>query len=82
MIYPVFNSKEFDFCRCDIYSIVNSLGNDFLISIYMRDQSSYFILDTSIYNDKNSVLTYEEILKNIVESIVMRSQCVRIFFVN
>ena len=82
MIFPVFNSKEFDFYRCDIYSMVNSLGNNFLTSIYIRDQSGYFILDTSIYNDKNSVLTYKEILKNIVESIVMRIQCVRIFFVN
>ena len=82
MIYPAFNGKEFDFYRCDIYGIVNNLGNDFLTSLYIKDQSGYFILNSSNYNDKNSILTYKEILKNIIKSIIMKSQYIRIFFVN
>ena len=82
MIYPVFNGKEFDFYKCDIHGVVNNLGNDFPTSIYIRDQSGFFILNSNNYNDKNSILIYEGILKNIIKSIVMRSQYVRIFFVN
>ena len=47
----------------------------------MRDQGGYFILDTSVCNNKHGVLIYERILKDIVESITMRGQCARILLV-
>jgi len=69
MIYPTSDGEEFGFHKCYLYGMVNRFGNDFLFPIYIRDQGSYFILNTSICNDKHSVLIYERILKDIIESV-------------
>jgi len=80
MIYSVFDGKEFSFYHCYVYDMMNRFENDFLspISIYMRDWGDYIILDTSIYNDEYGILIYEQILKDIIESVIIRSQCIMI----
>ena len=55
--------------------MMNRFVNDFLSPIYMRDWGDYIILDTSIYNDEYGILIYEQ---DIVESVIIRSQCIMI----
>ena len=78
IIYSVFDGKEFSFYHCYVYGMMNRFVNDFLSPIYMRDWGDYIILDTSIYNDEYGVLIYKQIVKDIVESVIIRSQCIMI----
>ena len=41
-------------------------------TIYMRDQDSYFILNTNICNNKYSVLIYKRIFQDTIESVMIR----------
>ena len=41
-------------------------------TIYMRDQDSYFILNTNICNNKYSVLIYKRIFQDTIESVIIR----------
>ena len=81
MIYPISNRKKFSFHKWYIHGMVNRSGDNFLSPIYMRDQSGYIILNTSICNNKHSVLIFKQIPDDIVESITMRSQCIRILLI-
>jgi len=49
-------SKEFSFSGVNIGSIINSFGDNFLISANMRDQGSNFIFDTHICYDEYNIL--------------------------
>jgi len=73
MIYPTSYNEEFYFCRSNIHGIMNQFGNDFLTSTNIRDLGGYIVFDTSIYNDKHSILIHEWLAMNIFESVAMKS---------
>jgi len=52
---------------------MNQFGNDFLTSTNMRDSGGYIVFNTSIYNDKHSVLIHEWLAMDIFESVAMKS---------
>jgi len=52
---------------------MNQFGNDFLTSTNMRDSGGYIVFNTSIYNDKHSVLIHEWLAMVIFESVTMKS---------
>ena len=47
------DGKKFHLCACDIYHMVKSFGNRFVVNISMWDGSSNVVLNASIHNDKS-----------------------------
>ena len=47
------NGKKFSLCAHDIYCIVKSFDNRFIVNMSMWDGSSDIVLDTSVHNNKS-----------------------------
>ena len=53
------DSKEFSFSGVDVGNIINSFGNNFLISVNMRDWSNNVIFNIHVCYDEYSILLYK-----------------------
>ena len=61
---------------------MNDFSNNVLSSTDMWDWGSDVILDTSIRNDKDCILTDEGILINIIRFVMIYNSCIGIFLIN
>ena len=52
-INTVSNSKNFCFCACNIYSMMESFGEGFIVDINMRYEGSDVIFNASICDDES-----------------------------
>ena len=53
------DSKEFSFSGVDVGNIINSFGNNFLISVNIRDWSDNVIFNIYVCYDEYIILLYK-----------------------
>ena len=53
LVYSIPNSKKFSFYRQNIHSVVDHLGDRFVLNMDINDRGGYIVFNTGIGNHEN-----------------------------
>jgi len=76
------NSKQFSFYSQYIHFMINSICNNFILSLCMWDWNSDIIFDTCIRYNEYSILVIRWLLIDVIEFVLTSNFSISVFSIN